>query len=178
MRIKLLSVGRRMPGWVDDGFAEYAKRLPQSCQLELVEIEPALRGKPRQRGQPSAAQREALLANEGERMLKATPPSAHVVALDVQGQPWSTEGLSQVMAHWLAGGRDVALLVGGADGLDPRCLNRAEQRWSLSQLTFPHPLVRVILAEQLYRAWTLLQGHPYHRGSHDTAADRRGRLSR
>jgi 23S rRNA (pseudouridine1915-N3)-methyltransferase len=165
MQIKLLSIGHRMPRWIDEGFAEYAKRLPKNCRIDLIEIEPATRGKSRQRGQPSPAQRDSLLATEGERMLKAIPQDAHTVALDVQGQAWSTERLAQALERWLGSGRDVALLVGGAEGLDPRCLARAEQRWSLSALTFPHLLVRVILAEQLYRAWTLLQGHPYHRGS-------------
>jgi len=173
MRIQLLSVGRRMPTWVNEGFNEYAKRLPPSCALSLVEIEPAARGKGRgrghgkagQRAQRSAAERDRLLAEEGERLLKATPSAALAIALDVDGRAWSTEALAAELAAWLAGGRDLALLVGGPDGLSRDCLARAEQRWSLSPLTFPHPLVRVILAEQLYRAWSLLQGHPYHRGS-------------
>ncbi|MEA3638721.1 MAG: 23S rRNA (pseudouridine(1915)-N(3))-methyltransferase RlmH [Lamprobacter sp.] len=173
MRIQLLSVGRRMPAWVDEGFAEYAKRLPPSCALSLTEIEPAARGKglgrgrskPGQRPQLSPAERNRLLADEGERLLKATPSTALVVALDVRGRAWSTEDLARELEVWMAGGRDVAMLVGGPDGLAADCLARAERRWSLSPLTFPHPLVRVILAEQLYRAWTLTQGHPYHRGS-------------
>lgn len=171
MRIQLLSVGRRMPPWIDEGFAEYAKRLPRSCALSLVEIEPAIRQRPSGRGrrgpatQASTAQRERILATEGDRILKAIPPSALATALDVRGQNWSTEALATELERWLASGRDIALLVGGADGLDPRCLTRAERRWSLSALTFPHPLVRVILAEQIYRAWTIIQGHPYHRGA-------------
>jgi 23S rRNA (pseudouridine1915-N3)-methyltransferase len=168
MKIQLLSVGRRMPRWVDEAFAEYAKRLPPSCSLSLTEIEPALRQRPGKRSQystASPAQRERIIATEGERILKALPTSALTVALDARGQMWSTEALAAELERWLAGGRDVALLVGGADGLDPRCLARAEQRWSLSRLTFPHPLVRVILAEQIYRAWSILQGHPYHRGA-------------
>lgn len=173
MRIQLLSVGRRMPAWINEGFAEYAKRLPPSCALTLVEIDPAPRGKglgrgrgkPGQRPQLSTAERDKLLADEGERLLKATPSSALAVALDVKGRAWSTEALAGELEAWMASGRDVALLVGGPDGLSANCLRRAEQRWSLSPLTFPHPLVRVILAEQLYRAWTIVQGHPYHRGS-------------
>ncbi|MBK1619894.1 23S rRNA (pseudouridine(1915)-N(3))-methyltransferase RlmH [Lamprobacter modestohalophilus] len=173
MRIQLLCVGRRMPTWVNEGFAEYAKRLPPSCALSLVEIEPAARGKglgrgrtkTGQRAQLSPAERDRLLTEEGERLLKATPNTALAVALDVRGRAWSTEALARELEAWMAGGRDLAFLVGGPDGLSHDCLARAEQRWSLSPLTFPHPLVRVILAEQLYRAWTLTQGHPYHRGS-------------
>lgn len=158
MRIHLLSVGRRMPRWVGEGFTEYARRLPNECALTLTEIEPAGGGK----GAHGAAERAQAL--EGERLLKALPAGALAIALDVGGRTWSTEQLAGALESWRAGGRDVALLVGGADGLAPACLARAEQRWSLSPLTFPHPLVRVILAEQLYRAWSILQGHPYHRG--------------
>lgn len=154
MRIHLLSVGRRMPAWVQAGWEDYARRLPPECALQLVEIEPVQRG----RGPATRAVQE-----EGERMLKAVPKGAGVIALDVAGEPWSTARLAEALRGWLAGGRDMALLVGGADGLAAGCLARAERRWSLSPLTFPHPLVRVILAEQLYRAWSLLQGHPYHR---------------
>ncbi|NBC46420.1 MAG: 23S rRNA (pseudouridine(1915)-N(3))-methyltransferase RlmH [Gammaproteobacteria bacterium] len=165
MRIQILSVGRRMPTWVDAGFSDYAKRLPPSCALTLVEIEPAVRGKRGQGGQPSKAQRERILEIEGQRLLKTTPATDLTIALDVRGRSWSTEALASELEDWLASGRDVSLLVGGAEGLDERCLARAERRWSLSELTFPHGLVRVVLAEQLYRAWTILQGHPYHRGA-------------
>jgi 23S rRNA (pseudouridine1915-N3)-methyltransferase len=160
MRIRLLSIGRRMPRWVDEGFAEYAKRLPPECALELVELEPARRPG----AKASAAHLDRLRADEGERLLKAVPAGALTVALDVRGRPWSTEQLARELEGWLGGGRDVALLVGGPDGLSDACLAHAERRWSLSPLTFPHPLVRVILAEQLYRAWSLTRGHPYHRG--------------
>ncbi|TVQ90640.1 MAG: 23S rRNA (pseudouridine(1915)-N(3))-methyltransferase RlmH [Chromatiaceae bacterium] len=160
MLIHLLSVGRRMPAWVEAGVAEYARRLPPDCALRLLEIEPARRG----RGKASPAQVSRWQAEEGERLLRAVPAGALVVALDERGRAWSTVELSSQLADWLAGGRDVALLVGGADGLAAACLARAERRWSLSPLTFPHGLVRVILAEQLYRAWSILRGHPYHRG--------------
>jgi len=155
MRIHLLCVGRRMPGWVEAGYAEYAKRLPGECALHLVEIEPGHRGKG---ANPDQARRE-----EGERLLRALPKGALPVALDEGGEPWDTVRLAAELSGWLGGGRDPALMVGGADGLAPACLERAERRWSLSALTFPHPLVRVILAEQLYRAWSLMKGHPYHR---------------
>ena len=103
------------------------------------------------------------MREEGERILAAIPDNHHVVALDVKGKAWSTEQLAQQLAHWQADGRDVSLLVGGPDGLTDDCLQRANQRWSLSALTFPHPLVRIVMAEQLYRAWAVLQNHPYHR---------------
>jgi 23S rRNA (pseudouridine1915-N3)-methyltransferase len=97
-------------------------------------------------------------------MLASVPKNARVIALDVGGRTWSTEQLSDRLAGWLAEGRDLALLVGGPEGLADSCVRQAEERWSLSALTFPHPLVRVILAEQLYRAWSILKRHPYHRG--------------
>jgi 23S rRNA (pseudouridine1915-N3)-methyltransferase len=164
MRLHLLSVGRRMPAWVEQGFAEYAKRLPPECRLTLVEIEPAQRGKGRGKAAGSGALRTRIRDEEGERLLKAIPAGALVIALDLGGRTWSTEELAEQLDGWLAGGRDVALLVGGPDGLSADCLARADRRWSLSPLTFPHPLVRVMLAEQIYRAWSIRAGHPYHRG--------------
>lgn len=155
MKLTLLAVGTKMPAWVTDGYQEYAKRLPKECQLILKEITPAKRGK--------SGHSQQWMEEEGERILAAIPTNHHVVALDVKGKPWSTEQLSQQMESWLSDGRDVSLLVGGPDGLDPRCLQRANQKWSLSALTLPHPLVRIVMAEQLYRAWTVLQNHPYHR---------------
>lgn len=156
MRIHLLSVGRRMPDWVGAAYREYAKRLPVECGLHLVEIDPGHRGK--------GAHYEVARREEGERMLAALPKAVRVIALDVRGRAWSTEQLAGELADWMAGGRDLALLVGGPEGLADPCLRRADALWSLSPLTFPHPLVRVILAEQLYRAWSILRGHPYHRG--------------
>lgn len=156
MRIHLISVGRRMPSWVEAGYGEYAKRLPAECSLHLVEVEPRRRVKG---GSPDQARIE-----EGERILKAIPKGAGVVALDLAGGPWSTEALAGQMRGWMGEGRDRVLLVGGADGLSAACLERADQRWSLSNLTFPHQLVRILVAEQIYRAWSLLKGHPYHRG--------------
>lgn len=144
-----------MPGWVESGYQEYAKRLPPECALHLVEIEPGHRGK--------GASVEIARREEGGRLLAALPKGVQVIALDERGRAWSTAELSRELAAWLAEGRDLALLVGGPEGLDPACRARADRLWSLSPLTFPHPLVRVILAEQLYRAWSLLSGHPYHR---------------
>jgi 23S rRNA (pseudouridine1915-N3)-methyltransferase len=155
MDIHLISVGNRMPRWVVEGYTEYARRLPAECALQLVEISPGRRGK--------GANIPRILQQEGARMLKSIPKHSGVIALDVQGSSWSTEQLASRLADWLAGGRDLALLVGGPEGLAQACLERAEASWSLSALTLPHPLVRVVVAEQLYRAWSLLRNHPYHR---------------
>jgi 23S rRNA (pseudouridine1915-N3)-methyltransferase len=155
VRIHLLAVGTRMPSWVVEGYREYTKRLPRECSLHLVEIPPAKRHK-------SMTVVQAR-QQEGQALLAALPKDCKVVALDVRGKPWSTETLAAQLDDWLVSGRDVALLVGGPDGLSDACLERADQRWSLSALTYPHALVRIVLAEQLYRAWTISTGHPYHR---------------
>lgn len=155
MHIHLIAVGNRMPAWVSEGYREYARRLPPECVLQLQEIAPGKRGK--------GADLERIKTAEGARVLAALPRSAEVVVLDVKGVSWSTEELSGQLAQWLRGGRDVALLIGGPEGLADACRRRADRLWSLSPLTLPHPLVRVLVAEQLYRAWSLLQGHPYHR---------------
>jgi 23S rRNA (pseudouridine1915-N3)-methyltransferase len=156
MRIHLIAVGQRMASWVDQGYREFARRMPPECSLQLIEI-PALR-----RGRNADIAR--LLGREGERMLAAVPRGARVIALDARGRLWSTEQLAGELERWGRDGRDVALLVGGADGLAPACLARADLSWSLSPLTLPHALVRVVLAEQIYRAWTIIRGHPYHHG--------------
>ena len=155
MNIHLLCVGEKMPRWVQDGYGEYAKRLPAECALRLVEIAPGRRGK--------NADLARAVREEGARMLEAIPRGARVVALDVRGRSWDTPQLARQLADWMQSGQDLALLVGGPEVLSPDCLDRADQRWSLSPLTLPHPLVRVVLAEQLYRAWSILRGHPYHR---------------
>jgi 23S rRNA (pseudouridine1915-N3)-methyltransferase len=155
MNIYLITIGQKMPSWVEEGFAEYTKRLPASCALKLVELPMPARSK--------SAGIEQLKAKEAELIEKAIPKGALVIALDEYGQEVSTVGLSRKLAQWLDGGQDVALLVGGPDGLHGRLLQKARWTWSLSKLTFPHPLVRVIVAEQLYRAWSVLQNHPYHR---------------
>ncbi len=155
MRIRMLAVGTRMPDWVEQGVAEYRKRLTRDVLLDVVEIPMAKRGK--------NTDVERAKRDEAQALLAAIPPGDGVIALDVKGQPWSTEALSSQMAKWLGEGRNLNLLIGGPDGLAPECVQRADQRWSLSPLTLPHPLVRILVAEQLYRAWTLLNGHPYHR---------------
>ena len=155
MRIHLIAVGTRMPSWVSVGYGEYARRLPRACVLLLVEIPAARRG--------TSLTGEQARREEGRLLLAAIPHDCHIIALDVRGRGWSTEQLASQLQGWLGSGRDVALLVGGPDGLAPDCLERAGQAWSLSSLTFPHALVRVVVAEQLYRAWTINCGHPYHR---------------
>ena len=155
MRIHLIAAGTRMPSWVEQGYREFAKRLPRECSLQLLEIPLGKRSK-------SQADERAR-DEEGRSMLAAIPADCLVVALDVQGRAWSTEDLAVKLQDWMASGRNLALLIGGPNGLSPACLERADQRWSLSSLTFPHALVRVLVAEQLYRAWTVTTGHPYHR---------------
>lgn len=155
MHIHLIAVGTRMPAWVTSGYEEYARRLPRECSLKLIEIPLSKRRK--------TQSAEKNRQEEGRAMLAAVPDGATVVALDVRGKTWSTEVLATRLQDWLQAGRNIALLVGGPDGLADECLSRADLRWSLSALTLPHALVRVLLAEQLYRAWTVIQGHPYHR---------------
>ncbi|MEZ5535723.1 MAG: 23S rRNA (pseudouridine(1915)-N(3))-methyltransferase RlmH [Thiolinea sp.] len=155
MRIHLLAVGTKMPGWVETATREYAGRMPAHCQLLVKEISAGKRTK--------SSDLNRIREAEGEKLLAAIPEGALVVALDVQGKSWSTEGLAKQLESWLLEIQDVALLVGGPEGLSAACLQRADMKWSLSALTFPHPLVRVIIAEQLFRAWSILTNHPYHR---------------
>ena len=155
MRIHLLCIGNRMPDWVAVGYSEYAKRMPRECELILREIPPGKRGK--------NADIARAMEEEGQKMQAAIPAGDRVVALDLSGSEWSTPQLAEALSRWLGDGRNVTLLVGGPDGLAPACLARADERWRLSALTVPHPLVRIVLAEQLYRAWGILHNHPYHR---------------
>lgn len=155
MRIHLLAIGQRLPGWVVDGYQSYAKRLPRECSLTLHELPAARRNK--------SSKVDALRRSEASTIVQAIPKGAWVVALDEGGQSWTTVKLGKQLDRWMQNGRDVALLVGGPDGLDPELRRRADQCWSLSPLTLPHGMVRVFVAEQIYRAWTLLVGHPYHR---------------
>jgi len=155
MKIRVLAVGPKMPAWVNEGAGDYLKRLPRELPLEFVTLALGSRGK----NQPS----EKAIAQEGDAMLAAIRDSDHVVALDLHGHAWSTEQLSGQLQRWREQAKDVAILIGGPDGLDARALARSDQRWSLSNLTLPHPLVRVLLAEQVYRAWSISQNHPYHK---------------
>lgn len=155
MRTRLISVGERMPSWVAEGFAEYHKRLTRELPLELIEVPLGNRGKSRD---PVRA-----MAVEGAAVLAAIAADTHVVALDGRGKLWTSGQLAEQLGNWRMQGRDLAILIGGPDGHAEEVLKRADQRWSLGSLTLPHMLVRLILAEQLYRATTILAGHPYHR---------------
>lgn len=155
MKIRLLSPGSRMPGWISEGFETYRKRLQGSLQLELVELPLASR-----KGGRNA---QACKAEEGRRMLQLAGDRDHLVALDERGSAWTTRQLSARVERWMMDGRDLALLMGGPDGLSTECLESVSEKWSLSALTLPHGLVRILVAEQLYRAHSILEHHPYHR---------------
>lgn len=155
MRVSLIAIGTRMPDWVERGVAEYRKRLPPELQFDIREIALGHRGR--------NADLARALQQEGEQMLAAIPERDHVIALEVTGRPLSTERLAARLTEWQMQGDNVTLLVGGPDGLAEPCRRRAREQWSLSGLTLPHPLVRVLLVEQFYRAWSINAGHPYHR---------------
>ena len=155
MRVRLIAVGTKMPAWVNQGYEEYSKRLNQDLTLELVEIAAGKRGK--------NADVERITHKEGEQMLAAVHPQDHIITLDVPGKRLSTDQLAQRLGQLLQGGQPVSILIGGPEGLAPQCKQKARESWSLSDLTLPHPLVRVLIAEQMYRAWSILKGHPYHR---------------
>lgn len=155
MKLLVVAVGTRLPDWMDAGFAEYAKRMPRELPMELVEIKP----EPRTTGKTVAA----MMAAEAKRIEAALPPRCRRIALDERGREVTTAQLARLLDGWLAGGRDVGFLIGGPDGLDAALRAGAELQLRLSSLTLPHALVRVLLAEQLYRALSLLDNHPYHR---------------
>ncbi len=152
MQVSVFAVGRKMPAWVQQASTDYIKRMPKHWQFQLREF-----------AQSQAQNPELIMAREADALLSAIPDKAHVVALDNRGSSWSTEQVAAQLETWQGLGKSLILLIGGADGLHPRCRERADQLWSLSSMTFPHPLVRVILVEQLYRARSLLDNHPYHR---------------
>jgi 23S rRNA (pseudouridine1915-N3)-methyltransferase len=155
MHLYVVAVGQRMPRWVVEGYQEYTRRLPSKCPLHLIEVAAARRSKA---GNPLCWQQE-----EGHRLLAAIPNPSRVIACDEKGETWTTEEVALNLQAWMNAGQNITLLIGGPDGLAPACLERAARRWSLSPLTLPHGLVRVILAEQIYRAFSLLNHHPYHR---------------
>jgi len=144
-----------MPGWVDDAFAGYTKRVRDNCEFKLIEV-PALK-----RGKNADVKR--IARDEGQKLLAAVPSNSRVIALERTGKPIDTESLSKKMQGWMNDGMNAALLVGGPEGLSPEVLQAADETWSLSVMTFAHPVVRVMLAEQVYRAWSIVQGLPYHR---------------
>jgi 23S rRNA (pseudouridine1915-N3)-methyltransferase len=155
MQIHLIAVGERMPAWVESAFSEYAARLPAHCRLQQREVAAGRRTK--------GADLARLTREEGERLLAAVPKGARLIALDRQGRELTTDDLAAELKAQMARGGDLALLIGGPEGLSDDCLVQAQARWSLSRLTLAHPLVRVVVAEQLYRAWSILNNLPYHR---------------
>lgn len=155
MRVTVVSVGHKMPAWIQSGWGEYAKRLPPEMKLELVELKPEEK--------TSGKTVDKAKALEGERILAALPAGATVYALDEKGRAITTQGLSVMLAGWMRDGTHPAFVIGGADGLSEEVKARADKLLSLSAMTLPHGLARVLLAEQLYRAWSILANHPYHR---------------
>lgn len=155
MKLIVAAVGSRMPVWVDQAWNDYARRMPPDCSLELREI----KAEPRSSGKSTAQ----IMAAEARRIEAALPAGCHRVALDERGRDLTTAQLSSRLEHWRTLGRDIAFLIGGPDGLDPDLKRQCPELLRLSSLTLPHPLVRVLLGEQLYRAWAIMTGHPYHR---------------
>ena len=155
LRLSLLTASNRQPDWVDDGAADYAKRLRGRCTLEIKTLPLARR--------TASTPVDRAVADESERLLAAVPTGAHIVALDERGKPWSTKELAAKLDGWMRIGAPIFFLIGGPDGLAPACIARASDRWSLSPLTLPHGLAKIVVAEALYRAWSLLEHHPYHR---------------
>ncbi|WP_151636026.1 23S rRNA (pseudouridine(1915)-N(3))-methyltransferase RlmH [Noviherbaspirillum aerium] len=155
MQLVIAAVGHKMPGWIEDGFQEYAKRMPPECRIQLKEIKPVERS-----GSKTA---ETVMALERAKIEAAIPKGARIIALDERGKDLTTMQLSQLLTQWQQDGRDVTFLIGGADGLDAGLKASADMLVRISSLTLPHGMVRVLLAEQLYRAWSITQNHPYHR---------------
>ncbi len=155
MKIFLIAIGNRMPSWVVEAYGEYSKRMPKEFNLELIELAAIRRTK--------NVDTDSIMKKEGSALLAAIPKNCFVVLLDGDGQQWSTAELAHNLDKWSNKGQNIALLVGGPDGHDEKCKQFANQSWSLSRLTFPHPFVRVVLAEQLYRASCILKNHPYHK---------------
>jgi 23S rRNA (pseudouridine1915-N3)-methyltransferase len=155
MQLIIAAVGHKMPGWIETGFGEYAKRMPPECRIQLKEIKPVERS-------GSKTAETAMLLERG-RIEAALPKGARIIALDERGKDLTSVQLAQQLTQWQQDGRDVAFIIGGADGLDPEFKSRADALIRISSLTLPHGMVRVLLAEQLYRAWSITQNHPYHR---------------
>lgn len=155
MKVKIISVGTKMPRWVQEGVREYEKRIAVDIGFSIVEVPLAKRSK--------TVNIEQCIQKEGEALLARVRRDDFLIALDVVGKQFSTEDLAVRLEGFRREGHDLSLLVGGPDGLSNECLARARESWSLSALTLPHPLVRVLLTEQLYRACSILKGHPYHR---------------
>ena len=146
MRLTILAVGHRMPEWVSVATRDYIKRMPNDCSIDIKEIKP-----------------DITPTKEAVKISAAIPKGSYVIALDERGKDQSTQNLATQLTSWRREGTDVTFLIGGADGLDSSLKGRTQEIWRLSSLTLPHAMARIVLTEQLYRAWTILQGHPYHR---------------
>jgi 23S rRNA (pseudouridine1915-N3)-methyltransferase len=155
MQLIIAAVGHKMPAWIETGFQEYAKRMPPECKLVLKEIKPVDRA--------SNKNAEAVMAQERTRIEAVLPKAGRMIALDERGQDLTTMQMSQLLTQWQQQGGDVTFVIGGADGLDADLKKNADMLIRISSLTLPHGMVRVLLAEQLYRAWSITQNHPYHR---------------
>ena len=155
MRIHLIAVGKKIPEWVNSGFLEFRKRMPPELQINLIEITPSVRNK--------TTPIEKNIKEEGKRIHSAIPSNSRLIVLDEKGKNFSSVDLSKIMESWLPMGQDISIVIGGADGVDNVIKQQAVEKWSLSSFTLPHALVRVVIAEQLYRGWSILKGHPYHR---------------
>lgn len=155
MQLVIAAVGHKMPAWIESGFGEYAKRMPSDCRIVLKEIKPVERS-----GSKTA---ETAMALERTKIEAAVPKGARIIALDEHGKDLTSMQLSQLLKQWQQDGGDVTFVIGGADGLDPDFKKKADMLIRISSLTLPHGMVRVMLAEQLYRAWSITQNHPYHR---------------
>ncbi len=155
MQLIIAAVGHKMPAWIETGFQEYAKRMPPECKLVLKEIKPIDRA--------SNKNAEAVMAQERTRIEAVLPKGGRMIALDEHGQDLTTMQMSQLLTQWQQQGGDVTFVIGGADGLDAELKKNADMLIRISSLTLPHGMVRVLLAEQLYRAWSITQNHPYHR---------------
>jgi 23S rRNA (pseudouridine1915-N3)-methyltransferase len=155
MQIHLLAIGKKMPDWIEIGFYEYTRRLKTTIPLNLIEIATIRKS--------NSQDSKTVIREEGEKLLAAIPDGSWVIALDEHGKQWDSKGLAVQLEKWAGHSSNIALMIGGADGLDKACLDRADQTWSLSPLTLPHAMVRVVVAEQIYRAWSLNNNHPYHR---------------
>lgn len=155
MQIQVVAVGNKMPIWVTQGFDEYANRLTGDTRLSLTQIAAGKRAK--------NADLKRIVQREEQHILAAIPRGNKIVALEVTGSAWNTQQLAHTLTRWQLDGRNISIVIGGPEGLTPECLAKAEEKWSLSPLTLPHPLVRIVLAESLYRAWSINNNHPYHR---------------
>jgi 23S rRNA (pseudouridine1915-N3)-methyltransferase len=155
MNVQIIAVGNKMPTWVVEGTSEYLRRFPADFSVNFCEITPQKRGK--------TVNLAKIKDTEGEKCLAAVAKGNQIIALEVLGKKWDTPGLAKQIEQWKMDGRNISLLIGGPEGLSDECRSAADQLWSLSPLTLPHPLVRVMVSEALYRAWSVTQNHPYHR---------------